>query len=247
MGHQGNGFGFDNEFPHHPVYLEPFALRDELVTCGEWMEFLDDGGYHRPDLWLSDGWATIQAECWDAPLYWWRADGEWQEFTLGGPTPVDPGRPVCHVSYYEADAFARWAGARLPTEAEWEVATQRMTDDADGANNGSGANDGARSAPVTPHLLDQEVLRPLAPEPGRRPSLLGDVWQWTSSAYGPYPGFAPAPGAVGEYNGKFMVNQYVLRGGSCATPPGHVRTTYRNFFPPAARWPFTGLRIARSA
>jgi ergothioneine biosynthesis protein EgtB len=247
IGHRGDGFGFDNEFPRHPVYLEPFALRDELVTCGEWMEFIDDHGYHRPDLWLSDGWATIQAECWEAPLYWWRADGEWQEFTLGGPTPIDPGRPVCHVSYYEADAFARWAGARLPSEAEWEVAAERMNVDAVGSTDAGGANDGARSAVATPHVLDREVLHPLAPEPGRRPSLLGDVWQWTSSAYGPYPGFAPAPGAVGEYNGKFMVNQYVLRGGSCATPPGHVRTTYRNFFPPAARWPFTGLRIAASA
>ena len=241
IGHRGDGFGFDNEFPRHRVYLEPFALSDQLVNCGQWLEFIDDHGYHRPDLWLSDGWATIQAEGWEGPLYWWQADGEWQEFSLGGPVAIDPGRPVCHVSYYEADAFARWAGARLPTEAEWEVAVESSTPALEGGRTGH------RPGRPAPNFLDQDLLQPLpAPDDGP-PSLLGGVWQWTSSAYAPYPGFVPAPGAVGEYNGKFMVNQYVLRGGSCVTPPGHVRATYRNFFAPSARWPFSGLRLARSA
>ena len=229
-GHPGGGFGFDNEFPRHTVFLEPFALRDQLVTCGEWLEFVGDNGYGHPDLWLSDGWGTVQTEGWEGPLYWFRADGEWREFTLGGPASIDPARPVCHVSYYEADAFARWAGARLPTEAEWEVA-------ADAAN---------RPGRDAPRQLDQSVLRP-SPHADGHVELLGDVWQWTASDYAPYPGFDPAPGAVGEYNGKFMVNQHVLRGGSCVTPPGHVRTTYRNFFPPASRWPFCGVRLARDA
>ncbi len=241
IGHRGGGFGFDNEFPRHRVYLEPFALGDRLVTCGEWLEFIGDHAYHRPDLWLSDGWAVIQAEGREGPLYWWQADGEWQEFTLGGPVPIDPGRPVCHVSYYEADAFARWAGARLPTEAEWEVAADRLPARLEVVPAGG------RPRGSTPNFLDQDLLRPLPPPAGSHPSLLGDVWQWTSSAYAPYPGFVPAPGAVGEYNGKFMVNQHVLRGGSCVTPQGHARATYRNFFPPAARWPFCGLRLARSA
>jgi ergothioneine biosynthesis protein EgtB len=233
IGHPGGGFGFDNEFPRHTTYLEPFAVREQLVTCGEWTEFIADHGYHRSDLWLSDGWATVQTDGWEAPLYWWQADGEWHEFTLGGPVPIDPARPVGHVSYYEADAYAHWAGARLPTEAEWEVAAQ--------------PDDGA---PVSiGRQLDPAVLRPLPAEPDRRgpAAMSGDVWQWTSSAYSPYPGFTPAPGAVGEYNGKFMVNQYVLRGGSCITPPGHARTTYRNFFPPGSRWPFCGVRLARAA
>jgi ergothioneine biosynthesis protein EgtB len=241
IGHRGDGFGFDNEFPRHRVYLEPFALGDQLVTCGEWLEFINDHGYHRPDLWLSDGWATIQAEGWEGPLYWWQTDGEWQEFSLGGPVRIDPGRPVSHVSYYEADAFARWAGARLPTEAEWEVAAESSTPTLEGERTGD------RPDRPAPNFLDQDMLRPLAAPDDGPPSLLGGVWQWTSSAYAPYPGFVPAPGAVGEYNGKFMVNQYVLRGGSCVTPPGHVRATYRNFFAPSARWPFCGLRLARSA
>jgi ergothioneine biosynthesis protein EgtB len=211
MGHAGDGFSFDNETPRHPVLLQPFALADRPVTCGQWLAFVDDGGYRRPELWLSDGWATVLAEGWSAPLYW--SDGE--VFTLHGPKPIDAGEPVCHVSYYEADAFARWAGCRLPTEAEWEAASPPAAD-------GDGPG-------------------------GLHPRAGGDVWEWTSSAYLPYPGFRPAAGAVGEYNGKFMVNQHVLRGGCCATPPGHLRPTYRNFFPPAARWPFTGLRLARDA
>jgi ergothioneine biosynthesis protein EgtB len=228
LGHEGQGFGFDNEFPRHRVYVEPFALADRPVTCGEWLAFLDDGGYRRPELWLSDGWATVRTEGWECPLYWSRADGAWREFTLGGPIPLNPAQPVCHISYYEADAFARWAGNRLPTEAEWEVA--------------------AAGRPTGGNLLDRSVLHPSpVAVSAADASPFGDVWQWTSSSYSPYPGFEIPAGAVGEYNGKFMVNQYVLRGGSCVTPPDHIRTSYRNFFPASARWVFAGLRLARDA
>ena len=207
------------------MYLASFALADQLVTCGEWLDFIEDDGYLRPELWLSDGWATVQSEGWLAPLYWAHSESGWREFTLGGPIPLNPAQPVCHLSFYEADAFARWAGLRLPTEAEWEVA--------------------ATGAPTEGHFLDQARLHP-SPTTGSLvdQSHFGNLWQWTSSAYGPYPGFLPATGAVGEYNGKFMVNQYVLRGGSCVTPAGHVRSSYRNFFPARARWAFSGLRLA---
>jgi ergothioneine biosynthesis protein EgtB len=241
IGHDGRGFAFDNESPRHLFQLAPFALADRTVTCGEWLAFMDDGGYSRPELWLSDGWALVQQHRWAAPLYWTapatgRGDGAtddtWHVFTLGGDRPVDPAEPVCHVSYYEADAFAHWAGARLPTEAEWEVT--------------------AAGRPVRGHLLDPAVLHPQAAAGASdagsdetRSQLFGDVWEWTASAYAAYPGFRTAEGAVGEYNGKFMVNQYVLRGGSCVTPPGHLRATYRNFFPAAARWVFGGVRLAR--
>ncbi|HUC36328.1 MAG TPA: ergothioneine biosynthesis protein EgtB [Acidimicrobiales bacterium] len=230
VGHDDGGFAFDNESPRHGVLLAPFALDARPVTCGDWMAFIDDAGYRRPELWLSDGWATVCAEGWEAPEYWSWIDDRWWSFTLGGPKHVDPAEPVCHVSYYEADAFARWARARLPTEAEWEAAAATTTD----ADAQSGFN-----------FLDLSVLHP-RPVKARSP-LFGEVWQWTSSSYGPYPGFRPAAGAVGEYNGKFMVNQYVLRGGCCVTPPGHVRATYRNFFPPGARWAFSGLRLAHDA
>ena len=225
IGHDGRGFCFDNEGPRHEALVPAFDISNSLVTNGQWLEFMADDGYHRPDLWLSDGWATAQTLGWDAPLYWTQEDGRWQTYTLTGDRSITPEEPVCHVSYYEADAFARWAGARLPTEAEWEVAATTQP-------------------PAT-----QFRWHPAETANGDRPlrGLFGSVWQWTSSPYTPYPGFAPAPGAVGEYNGKFMVNQHVLRGGSCATPPGHARPTYRNFFPPAARWPFTGLRLATDA
>ena len=224
IGHAGGGFAFDNERPRHGVWLEPFALADRPVTNGEWLAFIEDGGYRRPELWLSDGWAALQAADATAPLYWRWTDGAWSEFTLAGARPLDPARPVVHVSYHEADAFARWSDARLPTEAEWEAV--------------------AAGRPVEGRNLDLGRLRPEAGPPGDL-SLFGDVWEWTSSAYLPYPRFRPAAGAVGEYNGKFMVSQHVLRGGSCVTPAGHVRPTYRNFFPPGARWAFSGLRLAR--
>lgn len=227
VGHDGDGFAFDNESPLHEQVVQPFALASRPVSCGEVLSFIADGGYSRPELWLSDGWATVQREGWTAPLYWSNDDGEWTHFTLSGRQPLDRNAPVAHVSYYEADAIARWMDARLPTEAEWELAAKGMA--------------------VEGNLLDLDVLTPRSigdSSSGLR-QLFGDVWEWTSSAYQPYPGFRAAPGAVGEYNGKFMVNQQVLRGGCCFTPVGHIRPTYRNFFTPASRWPVTGLRLAR--
>ena len=231
IGHAGPGFCFDNEMPRHRVWLDAFEIASHPVTNGDFVEFIDDGGYERPDLWLSAGWDIVGKSGWRAPLYWEKRDGQWFAFTLHGEAPVDPNTPICHVSFFEADAFARWANARLPTEAEWEVAAR------DASRNGTFLE----SCAYYPFPLRE------APADGTLAQAFGDVWEWTRSDYGPYPGFRTAPGAVGEYNGKFMCGQYVLRGGSCATPSSHIRATYRNFFPPEARWQFSGLRLARDA
>ncbi|MEO8715667.1 MAG: ergothioneine biosynthesis protein EgtB [Acetobacteraceae bacterium] len=207
IGHDGRGFCFDNETPRHRVFIDSFEIADRLVSNRDWLEFVADGGYRTATLWMSDGWAQVRAQGWDSPLYWEQRDGAWMQMGPGGLAPLDPEVPVRHVCWYEADAYARWAGARLPTEEEWEAAST---------------------------------------DPSQH-GLTGHVWQWTGSAYRPYPGFRAAPGAVGEYNGKFMIGQMVLRGGSVATPPGHTRPTYRNFFHPDKRWQFTGLRLARDA
>jgi ergothioneine biosynthesis protein EgtB len=232
VGHATADFCFDNELPRHRVWLDAFELASHPVTHGDFLHFIEDGGYRRPELWLSAGWDLACAQGWQAPLYWERGDdGRWSTFTLHGLVPVDPNTPICHVSFYEAEAYARWANARLPTEAEWEIA--------------------ARHAPIEGNFAESGALHPLAsredPAPGRLAQAFGDVWEWTRSDYGPYPGYKAASGAVGEYNGKFMCNQYVLRGGSCATPAAHIRATYRNFFPADARWQFSGLRLARGA
>jgi ergothioneine biosynthesis protein EgtB len=230
IGHGGAGFAFDCEGPRHTEWLHPHGLASRLVTNGEWRAFIDDGGYRDAGLWLSDGWAWVRQNAIEAPLYWRRADdGEWaSQFGLGGLAQIDPAEPVRHVSYYEADAFARWVGARLPTEAEWESAAEAL-DPSDGGL-----------------AEDAEAVRPRPARSGPGLSqMFGDLWEWTGSAYLPYPGFRAAPGAVGEYNGKFMSGQFVLRGGSCATPRGHVRASYRNFFYPHQRWQFMGLRVAK--
>jgi ergothioneine biosynthesis protein EgtB len=231
----GDGFCFDNETPRHTVYLQPFKLASRAVTCAEYLRFMEDGGYKRPELWLAEGWTTVQTERWEAPLYWRREDGAWQVFTMRGLVALEDllATPVCHISYFEADAYARWAGKRLPTEAEWETA--------------------AAGAAIAGNLMENEVYHPQAAQAASNPEqdpdpqqLFGDVWEWTASAYLPYPGFNPLPGALGEYNGKFMCNQMVLRGGSVATPASHIRAGYRNFFPPGTRWQFSGVRLADS-
>jgi ergothioneine biosynthesis protein EgtB len=226
VGHSGSAFCFDNETPRHRVFLAPFSLANRPISNSEYRDFIRAGGYQTAPLWMSDGWATLQAQAWRRPIYWNQAlDGE---FTLGGERELEAAAPVCHLSWYEADAFARWAGARLPTEAEWEVVAARQ--------------------PIDGNFLDDEILHPVAGGSGRElTQLFGDVWEWTSSAYSPYPGFAPAAGAIGEYNGKFMANQFILRGGSCVTPASHIRATYRNFFYPTARWQFAGIRLAKGS
>jgi ergothioneine biosynthesis protein EgtB len=224
IGATGKHFCFDNETPRHRVFVESFALADRLVVNAEYSEFIRDGGYRRPEFWLSDGWATVNREGWTRPLYW--TESLDAEFTLSGLEALQPGAPVCHLSYYEADAFARWAGARLPTEAEWELA--------------------AANLPVSGNFLEDDHLHPgnVAETEGLK-QMFGDAWEWTRSPYVAYPGFRPLTGALGEYNGKFMCNQLVLRGGSCVTPRDHIRATYRNFFYPTARWQFSGIRLAR--
>jgi ergothioneine biosynthesis protein EgtB len=231
IGHNGGGFSFDNETPVHKEYANPFKLASRLVTNREYIEFIEDGGYKRPEIWLSDGWSTAEANDWNAPLYWEEKTGNWQYFTLSGNRDIGLDEPVCHVSYYEADAFARWAGARLPTESEWEIAASNLS--------------------IEGNFVENENYHPMVVSvetDNRDPEqMFGDVWEWTRSPYGPYPGYTTLPGALGEYNGKFMCNQIVLRGGSCATSRSHIRKTYRNFFPPNARWQFMGIRLARDA
>ena len=227
VGHTGIGFSWDNESPRHDVLIHPFRIADRLVTNAEWLEFMADGGYRTASLWLADGWALVNREQWRSPLYWEDRDAGWSVMTLNGLESIVPAAPVSHVSYYEADAFARWAGKRLPTEFEWEIAAQGM--------------------PVRGNTLATRALRPLPARggfDGQPRQMFGDVWEWTASAYLAYPGYRPPAGAIGEYNGKFMVSQHVLRGASCATPEGHSRATYRNFFYPHQRWQFLGLRLA---
>jgi ergothioneine biosynthesis protein EgtB len=231
IGHAGDDFAFDNEEPRHREFVQPFRLASRPVTNAEFLAFIHAGGYEQPEFWLSMGWATVQQEGWRAPIYWQEHDGAWWDYTLSGLRPLDSAEPVSHISYFEADAYARWADARLPTEAEWEVASA--------------------SVPIEGNFAEAGRYHPAAAEAGQGDvglaQMFGDVWEWTQSSYSPYPGFRTAPGALGEYNGKFMCNQYVLRGGSCATSQAHIRPTYRNFFPPEARWQFTGLRLAQDS
>ena len=229
IGHCGEGFAFDNEGPRHTVYLQSFRLADRLVTNGEYLEFIDAGGYRTAALWLSEGWRVVQERSWQMPLYWEQRSGAWHTQTLSGPRPLDLHGPVVHVSYYEADAYTRWRGFRLPSEQEWEHA--------------------AADVPIAGHFQERGVFHPLPPaaDGDGLAQLFGDAWEWTQSSYAPYPGYRAAPGAIGEYNGKFMVNRLVLRGGSCVSPESHLRATYRNFFPPDARWQFSGIRLAADA
>jgi ergothioneine biosynthesis protein EgtB len=225
IGHPGSGFAFDNESPQHEILLRPFRIASRDVTNAEYLEFIEDGGYRRPELWLSEGWDTVNAQGWNAPLYWEQREGGWWQFAHRGMRRVNRAEPVCHISYYEADAYARWSGARLPSEQEWEIAAVRM--------------------PSSGSFLEDDVFHPQPARGEGNQQMFGDVWQWTASPYIAYPGFRPAEGLIGEYNGKFMCNQWVLRGGSCVTPRSHIRPTYRNFFPAHARWQFSGLRLAQ--
>ena len=234
IGHDRRGFAFDNEMPRHSVFIEPFSIASRLVTNAEYQAFMADGGYESPELWLSDAWDQVCENSWRAPLYWENTGNEWTHFTCHGMRPLDPKEPVCHVSYYEADAFARWAGARLPTEFEWEVVAGSILDSLEVQQ-------------VAGSLLEDEAYHPTRADPGTSlglQQLFGDAWEWTSSPYAAYPGYRPPAGFEGEYNGKFMCNQMVLRGGSCVTPASHIRKSYRNYFAPHARWQFSGIRLA---
>jgi ergothioneine biosynthesis protein EgtB len=229
VGHDGNGFCYDNELPRHRALVLPFALANRLVSNAEYLEFMRDNGYSRSEFWLSLGWMTVNEQSWRAPFYWIERDGEWWNFTLSGLRKVDPNEPITHLSYFEADAYANWAGARLPTEFEWERAAAKID--------------------IEGNFVESERFHPAPltelPRDGQLAQMWGDVWEWTRSSYSPYPGYRAEPGALGEYNGKFMCNQYVLRGGSCATSRTHIRKSYRNFFQPEKRWQFTGIRLAR--
>lgn len=238
VGCDGQEFSYDNEQPSHKVYLRPFAVASRPVTCRQYIEFIEDNGYAREHLWLDEGAAAVKAEGWDAPMYWTRRDGTWRVSTMHGERAVDPNEPVTNISFFEAEAFARWAGARLPTESEWEAACLRDLERA-----GVHWRDALQHA----HLLERAVFHPSAPSSGsgQLDGMFGGVWEWTRSGYDPYPGYTAETGALGEYNGKFMSSQYVLRGGSCATPTGHIRPTYRNFFHPTKRWQFSGVRLAK--
>jgi ergothioneine biosynthesis protein EgtB len=227
IGHKGEGFAFDNEQPRHPVYLQEYRLASRLVTNGEYLEFMQAGGYNNADYWLSEGWKTACSNHWETPLYWEKIDGNWWIMTLGGMCRLKENEPVCHVSFYEADAYARWAGKRLPTEAEWEVASAGV--------------------PVRGNLLETGMLHPAPAKGNNQPDqLFGDVWEWTNSTHQAYPGYRLESGIIGEYNGKLMCNRLVLRGGSCVTSQSHIRSTYRNFYPPATRWQFSGIRLAET-
>jgi ergothioneine biosynthesis protein EgtB len=229
IGHSDETFAYDNEGPNHRVFIGSFAMASRLATNREYESFIEDGGYDRPELWLSLGWTAVKERNWKAPLYWEKGDRRWRQFTLHGIEELSPHEPVCHVSYFEADAFARWAGSRLATEAEWELASSRV--------------------PIEGNFIDDELFQPIAAKPvhgiDAPTQMFGDLWEWTRSSYSPYPGYKTTDGALGEYNGKFMCNQYVLRGGSCATSQSHIRRTYRNFFPPDARWQFSGIRLTK--
>jgi ergothioneine biosynthesis protein EgtB len=233
IGHDNPGFAFDNESPRHTVFIEPFCIASRLVTNREYLAFMADGGYHRPELWLSDAWDHVCSNRWTTPMYWEQAGNGWTQFTCSGTAPLNPAEPVCHISFYEADAFARWAGKRLPTEFEWEIAAASLKN----------------TIAAEANLLESRTYHPHPPvhansrQTGMH-QVFGDTWEWTSSPYTAYPGYHPPAGAEGEYNGKFMCNQMVLRGGSCATPRSHIRNSYRNFFPPQTRWQFSGIRLA---
>lgn len=230
IGHPGNDFGYDNEFPRHKEFIKSFSMADRLITNREYIDFIDNGGYKNPEIWLSDGFSAVQKEKWQCPMYWELIDGEWWNFKLTGFHKVNLNEPVCHISYYEADAFARWAGYRLPTESEWEIAADDL--------------------PLSGNFVEDGNFHPAVLSEKQKTSLkqmYGDVWEWTMSPYIPYPGYRTLPGALGEYNGKFMSNQMVLRGGSCATSLTHIRKYYRNFFYPGSRWQFMGLRLAKDS